>query len=327
MKVLVTGATGMIGANVAAQLARRGDSVRAVVRNVERAREILGAGYEFVPGDVTDEASLLAAMQGVEVVYHCAGLPEQWLPDPDTFRVVNVEGTRHAVEAALQAGVRRFVYTSTIDVFRAERGAAYDESQIDPEPKGTYYERSKQEADQVVVSAVEQGLDAVFLHPAGLYGPGPAGSPGMNQFIVDLIRGRVPMLLPGGLPLVYSEDCARGHIAAADRAPAGERFILSGEFHTLEELSRLIAEVAPVPKIPRTMPLWFARAFAAGGEAVASVTGSPPLLPKGQLHFLQWNARPRSDRARRELGWQPLSTTDGLERTVAFLRTAGRIPG
>lgn len=160
---LVTGATGLVGHNVVAALLARGRRVRALVRDVARARQTVPAGAELIAGDVTDEASVARALVGCRVVYHAAGLPEQWLRDPQAFQRVNVGGTRVVGEAALRAGVERFVYTSTIDVFRAARGERYDESTLDLEPKGTPYERSKQDADRWVVQAQARGLPAVYL--------------------------------------------------------------------------------------------------------------------------------------------------------------------
>src|SRR4051794_31154018 len=145
--VLLTGATGTVGNAIARALVARGRAVRALVRDPARARACLPAEIELVRGDVTDAASVRAAVDGCDTVYHASGLPEQWLPDDATFQRVNVDGTRHLVDAALAARVRSFVYTSTIDVFAMRPGIEFDESQIDAARKATAYERSKQDAD------------------------------------------------------------------------------------------------------------------------------------------------------------------------------------
>lgn len=325
--IFVTGATGLVGANIVKQLVDQGHSVRALVReqSLEKARGLLPPKCELVPGDVVDPRSIDEALADgeCELVYHAAGLPEQWFPNPGIFQRVNVQGTRNVLASAKAAGVRRVVYTSTIDVFAGEAGQGYDESVIDPEPKGTYYERSKQDADRIAVEFLDGGLDVVFLHPSGVYGPGPVGSPGPNGLIADLIRGKVPMLLPGGFPIVYSEDCARGHILAAERGKTGDRFILSESYHTLTAFAQLVDRVHGVKKIPRVMPLWFAIVFAAMGETLAGVIGKPPLLPRGQLHFLQWQAIPKYDRARAVLDWDPLPAEEGVRRTIVHLQKTG----
>lgn len=324
--VLLTGATGLLGNAIAKLLVAEGRRVRALVRNPQKAKAVVPADCELVTGDVTDAASVRAAAQGCEVIYHASGLPEQWLADEDEFHRVNVEGTRNLVAAAKEAGVSRFVYASTIDVFRfAPPGQPFDESELDPSPKATAYERSKQAADRLVTSAVAEGLPAVFLHPSGIYGPGPLTSPGTNHLIADLVQGKVPMLLPGAIPVVYSEDVARGHLLAEKLAPIGGRYILSESTHSLTAIAEAVKKKTGRGKVPPVMPIAIAKAVAAVGELVSGFTGKPPLLPKGQLEFLQYGAVPSGAKAVRELGWQPRSFDEGLTQTLAFLREAGRI--
>ena len=129
---------------------------------------MLPAGVDPVFGDVTDAPSLRAAIDGCATVYHAAGIPEQWRRDAGEFTRVNVDGTRNVVEAALAAGVERFVYTSTDDVLVQGPGATFDESVVNANPGQTPYQRSKQEADRIITAALDRGLPAVFLHPAGV---------------------------------------------------------------------------------------------------------------------------------------------------------------
>ena len=136
MRALVTGATGKVGGATAQALLDRGDEVRALVRDPARAASLLPAGVELVPGDVTDPASLPAAVEGCELVFTAHGLPEQWVTDDDIFERVNARGTENVIRAARDAGVRRAVHTSTIDVFHAERGGRMDESALATYPKG-----------------------------------------------------------------------------------------------------------------------------------------------------------------------------------------------
>ena len=322
MRTLVTGATGTVGGAVVQQLLAAGREVRALVRDAGRARPLVPAAVELVEGDVTDPASLRRAVDGCGVVYHAAGLPEQWFADPTIFQRVNVQGTANLIEAALATGVTRFVYSSTIDVFAAAPGAAYDESVIDPQPKGTYYERSKQDADRLVVAALERGLPAVFVHPSPFYGPAPAASPGLNDFIARLLRGEIPMLLPGGMPVVYAPDLAVGHLLAEEKAAIGARYILSESYHSLAEIAAAVVAAAGRGRVPRVMPMGVASAVSAAGEWLSKVTGKPPLIPAGQLCFLRWQARPSSARAQRELGWAPTPFAAALPATIAYVTSS-----
>jgi len=324
-RVLVTGATGTVGHPIVERLLAQGHEVRALVRDVDRAGKLVPEGAELVAGDVSDAASVRAAIDGCDVVYHAAGLPEQWRLDTDDFKRVNVDGTRNLVEAALQTGVERFVYTSTIDVFAWTPGEPFDESVIDPEPRPTHYERSKQEADRIVVAALDRGLPAVFLHPSGVYGPAPVLAPGMNDLLAQLALRKIPMLLPGGMPVVYAPDVADGHLLAAEKAPVGGRYILSERYHTLADVARAVTRHVPKAKVPPVMPLGVARAVSVAGERVARVTKKPPLIPRGALHFLESHPVPVATHAQEELGWRPMAFDEGLGRTFDHFRSEGWI--
>lgn len=328
--VLLTGATGLLGNAIARLLVAKGRHVRALVRNSQKAALVVPKDCELRTGDVTDAASVLAAAEGCSVIYHAAGLPEQWLADPAEFQRVNVDGTRHVLAAAKKNSVQRFVYTSTIDVFRfAPPGVPFDEREIDEKPKATHYERSKQDADRLVTAALQEGLPAVFLHPSGIYGQGPLTSPGTNHLIADLVLGKVPMLLAGMIPLVYSDDVALGHELAETSAAIGSRYILSESTHSLQAIAeavrRATAKNGKPSKVPPVMPKFIAHTVASVGEWISALTKKPPLLPKGQLEFLEYGAMPSAEKAKKELGWNPRSFEQGLSETLDFLKAQGKI--
>jgi len=326
-QVLVTGGTGMVGYCIVQALLAKGHRVRALVRSPDKGKARLPAACELVQGDVTAPETLGAAARGCEWVFHAAGFPEQWMRDPATFDRINAEGTANMVAAARAAGAQRFVLTSTIDVFRWRKGETYDETELDPEPKQTHYERSKQRADKIVADAVAEGLDAVFLHPSGVYGPAPSDSPGTNDLMLKLWHGKVPALLPGGYPVVFAPDVGEGHVRAAERAAPGARYILSERYYPLTELAReMLAALGLEREVPRVIPLWLASTISAAGELKGKLTGRPPLMPKGQLQFLQVDSYPTAKRATDELGLAFTPLADGLARTVAWLRQAGKLP-
>lgn len=324
MRTLVTGATGTVGGAVVQELLAAGRDVRALVRDPDRAGKLLPAAVELVAGDITDAAVCARAVDGCGAVFHTAGLPEQWLRDPAQFTRVNVDGTRHIGEAALAAGVGALVYTSTIDVFAWHHGEPFDEQTLAAEPKGSHYERSKQEADRVMVALRDRGLPVRFAHPSAVYGDAPQLNPGLNDLIVRLLRGKVPMLLPGGIPVVLAADVARGHLAL-EAAPAGTRAILHESFVSLVELATAVVAVAGTGKVPRVMPIWLARIVSGAGEGLARLTRRPPLIPAGQLQFLLEDVHPSAAHARTALGWVPTPFADGIARTVAAFRARGWI--
>ena len=321
MTTLLTGATGTVGSALAARLVAAGRPVRALVRDVERARTLLPVEIELVAGDVLDPPSVEAAVQGCETVFHVAGLPEQWQRDLGAFDRVNAGGTRTVAEAALAAGVGSFVFTSTIDVFAwpTTPGATFDESAVAATPKHTHYERSKQEADRTVTDLIAKGLPARFVAPAGVFGPAPAITPGANHLIRRLLLNQIPISLPGGLPVVYAPDVADLHVRA-ETAPVGSRYIASDQYLTLEAFAHAVAAIEPSAKVPRTLPVAAAKVIAVAGEAVSKLTHRAPLLTTGELSFLTGNVRPDASKAKRELGWTVTPFPEALATTIEHLR-------
>ena len=322
MRALVTGATGKVGHSIARALLERGDEVRVLVRNPGRASSQLPPGVQAIRGDVTEPASVEKAAAGCELVFNAMGLPEQWFADPDIFERVNARGTETVVRAAAATGARRVVHTSTIDVFHAEPGTPFDESQVAEYPKGTAYERSKQHAERLALAAAaETGVELVIVNPAAVYGPGPSGSAsvelGLLRPVVEGKRAAVPLLPPGGLPMVYSTGLATGQLLAAARGVPGERYILCDGHMSFRELAETAVRLAGRGRVPAVMPIPLAKTLAAGGELVSRAIRKPPLLPKGQLHFFLWDARPQSGKAQRELGWVPTPLEEGLRAVVS----------
>jgi nucleoside-diphosphate-sugar epimerase len=275
-----------------------------------------------VRGDVRDTESLVAAVRGCELVFNAMGLPEQWLPDERTFHEVNAVGSENVARAARAAGVRRLVHTSTIDVFHARSGTRFDESEVASYPKGTAYERSKQDAERLVLDA-GGGIEIVMVNPAGVYGTGPARPGGLEHDLFrPLVRGRLPLVPPGGMGVCFSEGAAAGHLLAADKGRPGQRYILCDRHVTMRELAETVVRVAHRGRVPPGLRPRPAKLLAGGGALLSRGIRRPPLLPSGQLHFLLWNAQPDSSKAQDELGWEPTALEDGVRRTLEAMGVA-----
>ena len=320
MRVLVTGATGKVGNAVARALAARGDEVRALVRDPRRARELLPAGIELARGDVTDVGSIVGAVEDRELVFTAHGLPEQWVEDEEIFDRVNARGAEAVALAARDAGARRLVHTSTIDVFHADQGGRFDESRVADYPKHSAYERSKQRAERLVLATRRDGFEVVCVNPCAVYGPGPAASASLDgELIGPIVAGKLPALPPGGCGVVFVDGVASGHLLAAERGADGERYILCDRHVSLTELAQTVVRVAHRGRVPLTLPRPVAHAASLIGRPLSRALGKPPLLPRGQLLFFLWDAAPDSGRAQDELGWEPTLLDDGLAAAVAAL--------
>jgi dihydroflavonol-4-reductase len=163
-------------------------------------------------------------------------------------------------------------------------------------------------------------MELVIVNPAAVYGPGPPGSASLERHLFEpLVRRRLPGLTPGGFGVAFSEGVGAGHLLAAERGRPGERYILCDEHVTLRKLAETVVRVAGRGWVPPTVPVPVARALAAGGERLARLTRRPPLVARGELHFVLWNAAPDSTKAQRELGWRPTPFEEGVRRTLAEL--------
>jgi nucleoside-diphosphate-sugar epimerase len=318
-RTLVTGATGLIGNRIATQLFDAGHSVSVLARDMERASRILPAGVTILRGDVTEPESLARAMVGAEWVFHAAGMPEQWQPDPGIFDRVNRLGTRNVLEAALAAGVRRVMYTSTMDVFATDASGSLTEALVDPNPKHSTYERSKQAAEREAEAIRARGLDVVYLNPAAVYGPSPVHV-SLNSFLLQVLKRKVPLLPPGGVSVAYVDSVARAHLVAAERGLSGERYLLADEHVSIRDLAAATLREAGMDRVPPTAPALLVKAIAAFGEPLARTFRFTPLIARGTLSFVLWNARVDSTKARRELDYAPVPLVEGLRRTLDWFR-------
>jgi nucleoside-diphosphate-sugar epimerase len=323
-KALVTGATGLIGNRIAAQLVAAGHAVRVLARDPERAAKVLPTGVEIVRGDITEPEGLARAAAGTEWVFHTAGMPEQWQPDPGIFDRVNRQGTRNVLEAALAAGTRRVMYTSTMDVFALDAGGRLTEALIDPNPKHTAYERSKQAAEREAEALRARGLEVVYLNPAAVYGPSPVHV-SLNSFLLQVLQRKAPLLPPGGVSVAYVESVARAHLVAAERGRSGERYLLADEHVSMRDLATAMLREAGMDRVPPTAPALLLKALAVASEPLARAFNFTPLVARGPLAFILWNARVDSTKARRELDYSPMPLAEGLRRTLDSFRQQGLI--
>lgn len=312
---LVTGATGFVGSALVRALVASGETVRVLRRPTSRL-DLLGDASDCVQhalGDVTDPVSVRDAVSGVVLVYHVAAVVAFGPAVRRRLRDVNVRGTAVVVDAALDAGVRRLVHTSSIAALgRAGRGGLIDESAVwTASRSNTAYARSKRDAELEVLRGVAEGLDATTVNPALVFGPGARPDEGTGRLVARVAAGRVPLAPPGGTAVVDVSDVVAGLRAAAERGGTGERYVLASEnLSWTETLTTLASALGAAP--PRgTLPPALLRAAGALGSLGGAVTRREPALTLATARTATETHRYANGKAVRELGvsFRPFAET------------------
>ena len=333
MKTLVTGATGFLGSHVARSLQARGEDVRVLVRPSSDLRALEGLDAERFQGDLRDRSSLDGAMSGVTRVYHVAADYRLWARDPREIYESNVTGTGNLLDAAKSAGVEKFVYTSTVATIAVPRegGLPNEQTQSSVNEMIGHYKRSKFEAEQCALSAAQAGLPVVIVNPTTPVGPGDWKPTPTGKIMVDFLNGRMPGYVDTGLNFVPVEDCARGHLLAAESGRVGERYILGGRNLTLKQMLDMLAAASG-----RTAPRWkipYALAYAAGcvDAGVSRLLGREPQIPLEGVRMARHKMFVDASKAERDLGFAPGPIEAAIERAAAWYESngyvaAGRMP-
>jgi dihydroflavonol-4-reductase len=327
VKTLITGSTGFVGSAVLRQLLKAGHSVRALIRQNSDRRNLAGLPVEIFIGDLTDRPSLDRALGGCSTLFHVAADYRLWARNPRELYETNINGTRHIMEAAAQAGVTRIVYTSSV----ATLGLTPDGSPADESTPVSladmigHYKRSKFLAEaEVKRMAEDQGLPVVIVNPSTPVGPRDIKPTPTGRMIVDAASGRMPAYVDTGLNLVHVDDVAIGHLLALERGEIGKRYILGAVNLTLKEILTALAVITgrrpPRIRLPHNLVLPIACAsevcarIAGGKEPRISLTGVR--LAKKKMFF-------STEKARRALGFHPRPIEEALRDAVDWFRKHG----
>ena len=323
MRVAVTGGTGYTGSRLVARLRARGHEVRALARASAR-RPATDAAVAWVEGDLSNREALTRLVQGADAVAHVAAV-YRTAGHPDAYyRDVNVGGTERLLEAAAEAGVRRFVHTSTVGVHGSVRHPPADESA--PFEPGDIYQETKAEAETLALRFHrERSLPVVVVRPGAIYGPGETR---LRKLFRAIARGRYAVV-GSGRPhyhLVYIEDLLDGYELALTHADApGEAFIVAGPRSvSQEELARTIAKQTGGRVLPIHIPV--APIHLAGDlcEAICVPFEIEPPLHRRRVDFWTKNRAFSIEKARRVLGYAPrVDVDEGIALTAAAYRQAG----
>lgn len=333
MKVLVTGSTGFIGGALCKALTQRDCDVRAFHRESSDLTLLKGLPVEHFIGDLTRPDSLQTAMQGVEVVFHAAamlGTPKQF----NRMYTVTVEGTQAILEEAQNAGVKRFIHTSSVAALGIPRKAVEqlhpnDAPWMDENHTWNYrpdywpYAYSKYLAELEVQKAVFDGLDAVIVSPSYVIGAGDIYRK-TSSLIVQMAKSKIPLVPSGGLNVVHIDDVVEGHLAAMEHGKRGERYILGGENLTLMHLIHKIAQQVAVQPPSILFPGHLARRFAAPISWLNPIINLP--ISIDLLRLAGYGFYYHVNKAQQELSLSPpRSTENAIQSAYEWFKENGSL--
>ncbi len=322
----ITGATGFIGHHVAVALIRKGWSLRALCRKVPAQHPDL-LGIEWKIGDIRNREQVMSAMSGAEAVFHVAADYRLWALNPREIYESNVAGTINVMEAALGAGVRRVVHTSSVGALGLVPGGkpADETTPVCFVDMVGHYKKSKFLAEREAEKFLEKGLPVVFVHPSTPVGPGDRKPTPTGKIIVDFLNRKMPAYLDTGLNLVDVRDVAEGHRLAFERGKIGEKYILGNRDLTLEQIFAILEEISGTPapgvKLPYTPILLFAGML----HLVSFVTRREPLVPYEGVKMAAKHMFFDPSKAIRELGLPQTPVETALSDAVAWFRQNGYV--
>src|ERR1700752_3365821 len=328
-KILVTGAAGFLGSHLTRQLAARGADVRVLLRPSSNNRAIADLPLEYITGDLRDAASLDRALSGVQRVFHVAADYRLWSKRSQDIYDSNVGGTNNLVTAAKRAGVEQFIYTSTVATIAVDRPELPNEfTDAKLEEMVGHYKRSKWMAEREVIQAAKEGLPVIVAMPTTPVGPWDWKPTPTGKIILDFLNGKMPGYVETGLNFVGVEECAAGHLLAAEHGKVGERYLLGAENLTLKGLLDLLAQItglrAPTMKIPHGVALGVAYV----DTVLSRLVGKEPQIPVEGVKIARHKMFVDASRAVKELGFEPGSVTAALERAVRWYQANGYVkPG
>lgn len=318
--ILVTGAAGHIGNVLIRELTAMGKKVRGLILPGENIRSLEGLDVELIEGNILDKAALLQAMQGVDTVYHLASLVSITNDKIDLMRLVNIKGTQNVLEAAKEAGVKKFIYTSSIHALeRPAHGKIIDETlKFDSKNPAGPYDRTKAEASILAQKAAAEGLDVTIVCPTGVIGPFDFSRSEMGEMFLSWMKKKPSLSLDATFDFVDIRDVAKGHILAAEKGRKGETYLLSGVDIKIGQLRQLVQQAMGIKSVVVIFPMWFAKAIAPSAELWYKITRTKPRLTSYAIETLLSNSDISCDKAYKELGFKARPIEETVKDTVLW---------
>ena len=325
MNIFVTGATGFIGKNLSLRLANEGHIVHALYRDIKKTKGLDHENIKLFQGDILDKKSLLNGMKGCAMVFHTAAFTSVWAKKPSTIETLNVNGTSNVLETAVELSVDRIVYTSTAGIFGPSGDSITDETKPYPSTFFTRYEETKAKIEQIIIPQfLKLGLNVVIVNPTRIYGPGPLNDANsVSKIIKNHLEDKIGLVPSNGTSIgnyTYIDDVAEGHILAMKKGKTGERYILGGDNIAFIDLMRLVARESGQKSRLIRIPVFVMFLIAWILVITAKITGIKPMIIPGLVKKFIPDWRVSSEKAKKELGYNPVGIEHGIKKTIEWLR-------
>jgi farnesol dehydrogenase len=323
--ILLTGATGYLGSQIAQEFVRRAEPFRVLVRDPSRLLFAPAATRcDVVAGDLCDAGAVARAVRGVRSVIHTAALVKMWVRHRHDFRRVNVDGLKLLCQAATDAGVERIVYTSSFIALGPSSDPNAGEELRHAGPCSNEYERTKCEALDWLRRDGFRHYPVVALMPGVVYGPGPFTEGNLIGGMMYQYRFKtMPAVVGSGeqrWSFAYNGDVVAAHLAALEQGEPGQEYLLGGDNRSLNDFYRALAGASGTRRPVRHIPFWVANALGCADVAMSTVSGRSPTLTPGVVEIFKYDWVYSSAKAIRELGYHVTPLETGLPGAFAGMR-------
>jgi dihydroflavonol-4-reductase len=329
MKVFLTGATGFVGHHVAQALSAEGAGLRLLVRKTSNLENLEGIRGEMHLGDLLQPESLRTGLEGCDAVMHVAADYRLWIRDPKAMYRANVDGTRELLRMAREAGVRRFVYTSSVATmhFRTDGLVINEDTPVSLKDMVGHYKRSKFMAEQQAVAAAKDGQQVIILNPTTPIGPNDAKPTPTGRIFVDFLNGKFPAYMETGLNLVDVAEVARTHVSALTVGKPGKRYILGGENLTLKQILDKMSAITGIPSPTVKIPFAVAATYAFFEEWITGrIRGREPRATLEEVRMGRKKMFASSAHAQQELGFRIMPVYPAMRAAIEWFREHGYAP-
>ena len=325
MKVGVTGAAGHLGSMICKSLLSKGYEVIALVHTNKDGLKDLP--ISIVEGNILDRESLKNFLSQCDAVIHAASMIELSYKFNKGMFEVNVTGTKNVLEISKELQISKIIYISSIHVFCQDPlNTCLDEKRLFVSNQSTFYDQTKRDAHLMCIEANKNGQNVVVICPSAIIGPNDYKPSKLGQAIMDIYSDKFPALFKGGFDFVDVRDVADGVVSALDKGVPGETYILSGKYHTVQELSTWIFETKGLQKKLVALPFFLAYAGLPFIRLYSFLTRKPQLYDRLYIDLLKGgNKLTSSKKAQNDLGYKSRTLKETLTDTINWMKSQHKI--